>query len=498
MSTQANPIISDAPVPPPIKPDGIPATVTDPISRNVLAEKEQEMRADKAAADKKQGRFLPRKIITEKITPRSDAPDFETLLYKTAANFPFRELSYLRTSTFVPNTQAFYIVLAAMDSLMANTKRWTDNCMGWAPPLSQAYYGILIYIQVMRAMSSVSLLSSDLEMVLTAFYRTFPINELWVAGPLVPFFKALSAFRPGDEDLFGSVSPFLPNTPGWNAANNFTIANNPRHCLPNVAAILERYNSIINGANGLNQAITANPGLSDHQFNRLFDGPQRTSHMWNAAVANNANNNAQFTSPGLAFTYPGNLSVWKNALAAYDQYSFPTQMDIALTVPVNRWTAVMRFDQEPGEHIWFTEIAPMMARHAQFFRGSRSLEDCSPVGSASGSVKLRSTAGTTVYNNLAFTDAAAPNPAYFTHARSRRIVTDGAIAIRDLPDLHRYAGITTMYNMYWSDSSELTLRNGPFWDLGPNVESQFGIEVLPGVAIDIARDYHSDSRLDRS
>jgi hypothetical protein len=496
MSTEVNPTAIDAPAPQQPAPVGNPITVTDAASRDLRAEKESEVRADKAAAEKKLSRFMPRRVNTERIGPRSELPDIETLIFKSAVNFPFRQESYRQVSTFVPNSQAMYAVISYMDDLMAASKRWTDNCMGWVPPFSQAYFGVLFYFQVLRAMSSVSLTSLDQEHALTAFLRLYPTNELWIPGPLVPFFKALSAFRPTEDDLFGSVSPTLPRAPGWSRANNFVIAGDSNLCLPNVACLLERLRSIINGANGLNVNLTANAALSDFGFNRLFDGPQRTAHMWNATVPDNADNHIQFSTPGMQYVLGGNLLLWKGALASFDQYSLPPQMDIANATPENTWLGVMRFND--GQHVWFTEIAPMMARYAQFFRGSRSLEDCSPVGSVANAVKLQiAETGTNIFDQLVFTTAATPAPAYYAHVRGRRIVTNGSIALRDVPNIHKLSGITTMFNLYWSDSSLTALRVGPFWRLAPDTETQERIEVLPGVASSIARDYHSDARLDR-
>ena len=90
---------------------------------------------------------------------------------------------------------------------MAFTKRWTDNCMGWVPPISQMYISVLVYVQIFRAMDAAGLLTpgSSISNFLVVFINVFPLAELWIPGPLVSLFRNISAFWPSADDQFGNV-----------------------------------------------------------------------------------------------------------------------------------------------------------------------------------------------------------------------------------------------------------------------------------------------------
>ncbi|WJX32170.1 hypothetical protein P8452_20529 [Trifolium repens] len=102
-------------------------------NRDMVKEHNAEMERDKNTSSLKRTCFEARKNI---IAPSGSRDAIvETLIYNTSMNFPFRSITYPRISTFLPCFATPMCYLTHMDNLMASTKRWTDNCMGWVPPI---------------------------------------------------------------------------------------------------------------------------------------------------------------------------------------------------------------------------------------------------------------------------------------------------------------------------------------------------------------------------
>lgn len=182
-------------------------------TRDLVAERDQEAQRDGAEAAAKRQRFQARRLQVE--PPARHDPAIETAIAATAVNFPLTRMYNPRVSTYIPCFATILYYLNCMDFLMAATKRWTDNCLGWVSPYSQIYISVLFYIQVMRAMESSDTLriGSDISLFLREFLILYPLEDLRVPGPLVYGFKNLSCFWPSADNSFGNVSPPLPAGP---------------------------------------------------------------------------------------------------------------------------------------------------------------------------------------------------------------------------------------------------------------------------------------------
>jgi hypothetical protein len=479
---------------------GTPAVV-DP-ARDLRAEKEAEAKADKAKADAKKSRFEPRRRAAE--PGPSSAPEFETMILKSAVNNPLAIYERPATSTFVPNFSPLFFLLNYMDFLMASTKRWIDNCMGWVPPYSQMYISVLLYIQTMRAMEAAGVVSpgSEISNVLLAFDRLYPLNELWIPGPLVLAFRSLSAFWPDGNDRFGNVTPTLP-APGWTRARLGSLDDNLRKYLPNISVFVSRLHHICA------TATTAN--MTELVFQNHVNGPNFAREILGVDGDSAANVPASLQNlgacPGASFVYGGNLQLWQNAAARLTMMNVPADVDAATAQfdERNRWTAVMRFDLIDNEHVWFGPVSAMMAKYCQFWNGSVPLGSCPPVSSAAPALKGRIVAPSNILTSPAASNRTGNhNSDAHGHADQRghivlrnnaRLIQNVRNALVDLPDAHAFAGITFALNAYESQARQTANRLGPFWTLGPDHSGADNVEVLPGVLSTIMREYHSVVRL---
>jgi len=230
-----------------------------------------------------------------------------------------------------------------------------------------------------------------------------------------------------------------------------------------------------------------------------IDGPLRIANICGNALANDAASQHRVSTPGINLSYGGHLTLWQTASRFLGLLNIPIEATAAAVPAVNdTWTAVMRF--ENNEHLWFAPVAATMAKYCQFFNGSASLNDISPVCSAAAAVKGRIVANTTtLHTHGTWVAAVAGPPAVPGHYVSRdtaRFTIDAQVALRDVPDAHVYAGLTYGYNTYMTAAHQTLLRQGSFWSLGPNCGFATAVEILPGLPATISREYHRDTRLD--
>jgi len=324
------------------------------------------------------------------------------------------------------------------------------------------------------------------------FERLFPLEDLWIPGPLVAIFRALSAFRPDANDLFAGVTASLPATPGLGSgASLYELGNDIRRLMPNINIFISRYHSICAAANVAN--------ATDATFQVDINGPRNLGSLFSQAVANNAVNTNTLQSAGASFAYGGSLLLWQNASRSTATNGIPAALNATIPDVINdTWTSALRF--ENNDHLWFAPVFALMAKYSQFWNGSVPISKILPTSSAAGALKLRSIAGTTLLANPVFVAATvAPAPVVAAHFQMRnqaRLVHDGQIALRDVPDTHAMCGLTFALNCYDSNAHQTLARHGPFWELGPNVKSVHSAEVLPGTLQVISRDYHRDTRLE--
>jgi hypothetical protein len=494
-----------APTPAPeTQPTGPTAVVEQ--TRDLVSEREKERKEDKAIAEKKKNRFTSRSMIPTHGTITLE-PAFENLLFKSAANAPLSTISRFSQSSFIPNFSTCFYVLGFMDQLMASTKRWTDNCMGWVPPISQAYVAVICHVQVLRAMNSAGLIlpGSESFNFLKTFVETFPLNELWIPGPLVGFFRNLSSFWPSEDDTFGSVSPTTPPTPDWTRARHFRLGpyqarNEIVHMFPNISLYFTRLRSICATATAAN--------MTQATFSNHINGPNHIKTVFGRQVDNDVSEVLLTRTPGAMYAYPDNLSLWINASSNIPRLAIPLDLvDAAVnpTIPTNEWSAFLRFSQNPNEHVWFAPVAAVMAKYCQFFNGSNNLDNIAPNCSPAPAIKQVATgldtlnvaptwiarSGTGASDAHGDTNAEAHYQLRFSGTRS----FTPTLALRDVPELYVQAALTFNHNLMPTVETVTAYRAGPFWTLGPDIQERQATEVLSGVLPIIAREYHSDVRI---
>jgi hypothetical protein len=491
--------VSNPPVPTPTNPVGPTAYVDG--NRNLADEKLSEMKSDQAKA--KTSRFEARRVtaITRPVPTDAIAA---ALMYKAAANNPFEEYKQQAFSTFVANLAPMMYILTIMDAHMLSTRRWTDNCGGWVPPYSQMYISVLAYVQIFRAMNASGALfvGDPIHAFLTHFESMYPLNELWIPGPLAGCFSAISAFWPSINDEFGNVTPFVKAYPGWNHANHYRFTDAQVLYLPNISIYISRLRTICTTATAAN--------MDDATFANHVDGPNFARTLFGQVIANTNDEQAQMSSPAASFAYGGDLRIWTNAATKLTHNQIPTDLAVAApgTNVANSWPAALRLYAMMNDRKWFGPVSAIMAKYSQFFKGSVSLGECSPVSSAAGSIKCDSLATSTLWAPPEWHPAAGTGTsnqhgngnaqAHYELKHSAELKLNARCSIREVPDFDKYAGITFALNCYHTAEHNPLNRDGPFWQIRPDTSGRDQINLLPGIQSTIMREFHSDNRIDSS
>jgi len=491
-------MVIDPAVPTPQNPVGPTATLDG--TRDLVKQKDDERKKDSQLKHPTGSDYASRKASKPSAPSIPASVDYPSLVFKVAVNNKFAKQTFRLPSTYIPNFGVTFYILSQMDRTMASTKAWTDTSLGWAPPMSQMYISLLIYIQIIRAMETARMLQpfSQLKIFLDTFRQIFPLEQLQIPGPLVPLFASISSFLPFTDGRFGNVCPSLPDAPHWTAATFFTpgqlqMTDTLNKCLPNISVFVSRLRSIC-------QTATSAAVTDQRSFMSSQDSPHRCATLFGRQIDDTEN--AILSSPGSMFAYPDQLDMWINAANSLDNLGIPQDLSLAApqTAPNNDWTSFLRLSQFTNEHLWVEPISAIMADYSRYWNGSTNLGSISTDCQTSAAVKMRfDQIGTSIHDPpstraevLAQPQAVPPVAAYpqyyimRTHATSR---FDCQVALKTVPKAHIYSALTYSLNAYSDIDEQNAARNGPFWNLGPNYLGREGIQTLTGVLSTVAREY---------
>ncbi|VFQ81614.1 unnamed protein product [Cuscuta campestris] len=412
-----------------------------------------------------------------------------------AANFPFTRYTYPAVSTFTPCAAVLMAIANEMDTIMASTRHWTDKCMGWVPPFSQIYFGMLFYIQTLKAMLIAGHLAthSELRTLLSEFEMLYPLSTLWIPGPLVSFFKNLACFTP-DPERFGNVTPSICQRPGWTRASHYTFGHMTTH-LPNLSFYFSRLYSVCDAA--------TRDGTTEISFARDVDGPRFLATIFGRACDNEATaEHIMLRSPGASLVYAGNLRLWQKAALQMNS-ELPGNLNIDNDDVEDSWVSALRLDHS---FYWFSTVAAMMARYCQFWKDSTSLEDCSPNGSAAGAVRCCVIDNhTSMFDIPAWTEQAGKHNSFVHGNRNQMghyallsyptLMLNASTALQDIPETDIQAALTYAYNLYLDKTQRRDGVTGPFWTIRPLASGCNHFRTIQGIAALLTRVYHCDSRL---
>lgn len=376
-------------------------------------------------------------------------------------------------STFVPNAHVLYYVLSQMDDLMTMNRTWNSKEVRWCPLLSRIYVGILFYIQTFRVMRTAGIASSEVKQILRDFESEFDYSNVPIPGPLVPFFKALSASQPPYEE-YGVVSPIIPRDIGCTDATGHALREPLCYLLPNLAGLFNSYANILRVDQG-------NALPWDYNFSTPTGAAAPVAY-------NGATLQLQVASISPGTVYP---LVWNQRKRNDFQRSLTRIRgipSIAGNAGEVSLTDLIGLSDNPR---WFGELTGIMTMYCQYFQGSTSLSTCSTLD---GPCAQFICVGTDDYPDRTthITGLADERIGFYARAESSRI--------DDSPPSSAYSLLTQInwrppLNFGHTDDNIGTVGStltGPWWNVAPLRSQSQRYSPTVGIPEVIADKYYMD------
>lgn len=324
---------------------------SDPIgARNVDAEAQNRLRTEgeqHKAAPQIEGR--PVRTSAENTVVQD--------MLETVRSFVLPPIPRPTPSTFVPNSRMMFTTLEVMDEAMAMNRYFAPKYLRWNPILTRIFYGTLFYIQTLRVQKYHTLLSSTQRRVLRDFEESFDYQDIPIAGPLVPFFKALSS-SPPNKGNYGDIVPVIPDNLGANDAVNHALEENIRTLLPNLVGLRR-------AANAVQRRIGANVPVEWRGFMHNSAAAAGIVPAHNAA---NVQSRDARVMPGSATAGPWNQRTWNDWQNHPSPIAIPDIPLVAGNLDIGQY---LGFDVD---YKWFSHLNGIMSIHAKFWKGSSTMK----------------------------------------------------------------------------------------------------------------------------
>jgi hypothetical protein len=418
------------------------AHATDPIGARDLA---SEAGKDLAPPLKKDLSKQPSNETSS--TPSTGA---DGTMYLAVRTLQILQIPRDEISTFVPSSHMMFTTIAMMDEIMHTNRYWQNRSLRWNPMASRLYYGILFYIQTIRCMVFAGIANSHLKQLLRDFEEDFSYEDLPIAGPMMPFIKALNVSQPSSSE-YGYVTPRLMPTTGATNDNSFTLDELVRTLLPNLTGLRRGF---------LRMRLI---GVNNHaQFwDHNLSGQAQADLA--VAIAHNAANEQSRD----ARIMPGTVQpiAWNERNR--DQFQ---REPVALRVPapaaINDQMTWREFLGFSGNLQWFSELSALMAHHAKHWKNSGNMSHASIQNGQSGLIVCRSNA---VYlNRNAHRDTAYETINHLSTLESA--VSDPTPPVEKISALTQINWVPAPNFCPTNDNTGSVgyTRHGPWWHVAPN------------------------------
>jgi len=425
--------------------DPVPSTITKPAtSAAPIAQKQ----LDKSVAD-----------ATTGFTPKS-ASDMLRPYIGLKINYKAKKAQ----SSYTPSALMMDYIVHQINSLLVDNFYFRRACPDYHPYIIRLYYGVLFWIQCLRASSYARHIDIEAHQTLTSFLDSFPPDSLTISGPLLDLFKTLCCSQP-EIPTYGKVYPCLPDTPGPEARSTFMVNTSAHYIIPNIPgifALLEDLNAKINPpadqqaifpAKGKHIPVSATATAATVFGHHTFPAPatRTNAERWSLC------------SSGLQYPCEADKKLHENFAERLENFEFPT------TAANDDLSTFCNFLHTSHGMTWFAQVRDVAAAEASFFEGSGTLADCPPFGITSNQV---------VVNYL----APATLPTAPTRSADPASLFPFAIKLqtsaRTLPELSEAMAATAQTNIDMFATHPFLLgigdatRSGPFWLIRP-IETSF-------------------------
>jgi hypothetical protein len=333
----------------------------------------------------------------------------------------------LRTPNFVvPCLIMYYQIIGLMDTQMAHTKRYTDANPDWHPHVSQLYFAILAFYQILTLQAVGNQISNEQRLFLEFLETQFNVRSAKIPGPMVPFFQSLAACS-GPNPAYGNVTFGIPNNLDVRQNQHFLAINRINAHLPSVIFILDQFMRLIQRFTAIaGPVLAAGLDATDSHYMDIYG---------TAAVAGAANEVCMKTPSArteinVSLTvmngFFGSSNLWRNVMPfdpATNQSTYIAGAGAA-TLSFAQILGFEGFGATAGTNYnWFGEVGRIMQPYSDFFRDSVSLGSINTTGI--GAIYIRTRFLNNAANAAALTTAmGVRNVRYRAAAAARYIIPD--------------------------------------------------------------------------
>lgn len=390
------------------------------------------------------------KDLTPSTKPDDSSSGSDGTMYLAVRTLQILQIPRDEISTYVPSSQMMFTTIAMMDEIMHTNRYWQNRSLRWNPMASRLYYGILFIMQTIRCMVYAGIAPPALKHLLRDFEEDFSYEDLPIAGPLMPFIKALTVCQPPNPE-YGFVTPRVPSRTGATNATSLALHVLIRTLLPNLTGLRRGFLRMrLIGANNHAQL-----------WDRNLSGQAQADPA--VAIAHNAANEQSRD----ARIMPGTVQpiAWNER----NRDSFQRE-PVALRVPPPAaagaqatWAEFLGFD---GSTQWFSELSALMAHHAKHWKNSGNMSHASVLNGRVGLIVCRSTA---VYPNRdAHRDAATFEIDH--HCVLESAIDDPTPPVEKIAALTQVNWIPAPNYCPTNDNTGAVnhTRHGPWWNVAPN------------------------------
>ena len=387
--------------------------------------------------------------------PSSASAILEPFL-RTRVNY----LARRKVSTYYPSCLMMDYIIHIMNDYLVDNHYFKRDAPHYHPYILRLYYGVVFWIQCVRAGLEARKLTAEQHQFLLRFLDCHSLESLTIAAPLLPLFKTLCSSEPENKS-YGLVFPTIPSSAGPPRRDAFMREAVPNFFLPNIPgifALLENLNSLINGepavypAKGRHIPVPEAGNVATIFGHYSFPPLNERTNFERYALC----------SPGLQYLCEADKKMNESFAERYDYYDFPTTLANDDLRPLDAFLHMR------DSMAWFNQVKAVAAVAAKYFVGSGSLADCAPFGIMSNqyATNLQSVATPELPRHSADKRALFPfsfrlsttvtNPAPLTEAMAAMAQTHIS-----MPPNHPYLG-----------TFGTPVGTGPFWAIRPIERSE--------------------------
>lgn len=373
-------------------------------------------------------------------------------------------VSRQRLSSYRPSSLMMDYIVHLINDQLVDHFYFRRNCSDYHPYILRLYYGVLFWIQCLRAGNAVRAIDAEQHQFLTRFLDAFPPETLTISSPLLDLFKTLCASQP-EIPTYGKVYPILPPAPGPEARSTFM--NSDKFCfivpnIPGIFALLEDLNILINPTTAGAAAVYPNKGKHFPVAANRNQAVVFAHHQFPASANMTQKDRWMLASSGLQYPCEADKRLNEAFAERYGNFNFPATAGTDDMRSLNGFMS-MTFSLD-----WFSQVKEVASTEASYFEGSGTLADCAPLGIPANQIIAEYQAPTTPPTAPTHSfDLAALFPHSFRLRSSARSPPELAEAMAALAQTN-----IEMFSTHpWLNTIGVATRSGEFWAIRPTEKS---------------------------